>query len=285
MKLGSVASLVVPVAGADPILGRVDRAAELGIAVLNVSFREPGQREPGYMESVAEAASKKGVELRLLGTGGRFGSPNPDERKADAERVVADLLDVKRHTGIGFSSIVNRPMDHNRWSPEPPMDERIDIIAESLAKVADAVASAGIVLGLENHCDYRGHECAAMLEKANRPNLGAQLDTGNAFTVFEDPMDCARALARWTLSVHLKDVRVTPLAPAPWSGARTETVPLGEGHVDNVAICGMIQEQAPDPRSVALMIEPLAMPAEADRDAFLQACLAWARARLAPFLA
>ena len=283
MKLGSVGGLLKPAGGADPIIGRIDRAVELGLSVISIGFREPGQREPAYMRSVAEAAAKKGVELRL-GGGGRFGSADPEECKADVERVIDNLLFVNRHTGIKFSSLANGPMTHNRWSPEPPMDERIDIIAESLAKVADAVAPVGMTLGLENHCDYRGYECAAMLEKANRPNLMAQLDTGNAFTVFEEPVECAKAMARWVVSVHLKDVKVTPLAPAPWRGSRAETVPLGEGHVDNVTICQILQEQSPDPKSLALLVEPLALAPEDDPEEFLKASLAWARVKLAPFI-
>ena len=282
MKLGSVGILLRPSEGVDANLGRVNRAAELGLSVLGVWWM-PDQRKPELLEPVAEAAAKHGIELRT-GSGGPFGAANPEERKAAVENAIAGLLEINKYTGIKFASLANLPMSHNRWSPEPPMSERIDIIAESLGKVADAVASAGIVLGLENHCDYRGYECAAMLEKANRPNLKAQLDTGNAFTVFEDPVDCAKALAKWTVSVHLKDVKVTPLAPAPWRGTRAETVPLGGGHVDNVTICKLLQEQAPDPKSIALMVEPLALAPEDDPEEFLRVSLAWAREHLAPFL-
>lgn len=281
MKLGSVSSLIDVPAGADPLLGRIERAAELGLNVLGIGFRE--NREPGYMARVAEAAMQRGIELRL-GGGGRFGSADPAERRADIERTIEHLLLVHEHTGITFSSLANGPMSHNRWSPEPPMAERIDIIAESLGAVGDGVAAAGITVGLENHCDYRGYECAAMLERANRPNVRAQLDTGNAFTVFEEPIECAKALAPWAVSVHLKDVRVTPLAPAPWRGSRAESAPLGGGQVDNVTICRILQELAPDPAHLALLIEPLSLGPEDDRDAFLRTSIDWARTHLAPFL-
>lgn len=281
MKLGSVSSLIGVPDGADPLLGRIERAAELGLSVLSIGFRE--NRDPAYMEAVAEAARQRGIELRL-GGGGRFGAADPAERREDVERTIEHLLLVHRHTGITFSSLANGPMSHNRWSPEPPMSERIGIIAESLAAVGDGVAAAGITVGLENHCDYRGYECAAMLERANRPNVRAQLDTGNAFTVFEEPVDCAKALAPWTVSVHLKDVRVTPLAPAPWRGSRAESAPLGGGQVDNVTICRILRELAPDPTHLALLIEPLSLGPEDDRDTFLRTSIDWARTHLAPYL-
>jgi len=164
------------------------------------------------------------------------------------------------------------------------MDERIDMIAEGLGAVADGVASAGMTIGLENHCDYRGWECALMLEKANRPNLKAQIDTGNAFTVFEEPVDCARAMAKWVVSCHLKDVKVTPLRGAPVFGSVAETVPLGGGNVDNVAICQILWEQAPDPKSIALMVEPLYLPPDADSEAFLKTSIDWCREYLAKYI-
>ena len=281
MKLGTVGGLIAIPDDADPVIGRINRCPELGVSVISVGFRE--NRSPDYMKAAAEAAAKAGVELRT-GNGGRFGSANPEERKEDIARLVETLLEVNRYAGITFSSLANQPMAHNRWAPDPPMNERIDIIAESLGAVADAVRSAGIVVGLENHCDYRGYECAAMLERANRPNLRAQLDTGNAFTVFEEPVDCAKAMAKWVVSVHLKDIKLTPLAPAPLRCSTAVSAPLGGGQVDNVTICQILAEQAPDAQSIALMVEPLSLAPEDDREAFLQTSLDWARQHLARYL-
>ena len=284
MKLGAVSGLITPVPGVDPAIGRVYRAAELGLDVLGVSFMQDADRAPAHLQAVAEAGAAKGIELRLGGGGGEFGNPDPEVRKRELERATQSLLYLHKHTGIKFSMVANRPMSHNRWAPIPPMDERIDMIGEYLALMADAVAPVGMVLGLENHCDYRGYEIAAMLKRANRPNMMAQIDTGNPFTVFEDPIDCATAMAPYVVSSHLKDIRVTPLAGAPVFGARTETVPLGQGHVDNVAICQILQDKSPDPRSLALMMEPLLTNVIEDKDAFVRESLDWARVKLAKFL-
>jgi len=284
VKLGSVSGLITPVPGVDPMVGRVYRAAELGLSVLGVSFVQEADRAPEHLQEVAEAGAKKGIELRLGGGGGEFGNPDREVRERELERAVNSLLYLNKHTGIRYSMVANRPMSHNRWAPIPPLDERIDMIGEYLARMADAVAPVGMVLGLENHCDYRGHEIAAMLRKANRPNMMAQIDTGNPFTVFEDPIDCAHAMAPYVVSAHLKDIRVTPLVGAPIFGARTETVPLGKGHVDNVAICQILQDKSPDPASLALMMEPLLTNVIEDKDAFVRESIDWAREKLAKFL-
>lgn len=264
-------------------MGRIDRAVQLGMSVLGVGFREPSQRTPDYMKSVAEYAAKKGVELRVS-TGGSFGSPDPEQRKVDVEQAIGDLLEVNRYTGIKYSSIVNRPMAHNRWAPDPPMDERIDIIGENLARIGDAIRSAGMTIALENHCDYRGYECAAMLAKANRPNVMAQIDTGNPFTVFEEPVECAKAMGKYVVSAHLKDIKVTPLIGDPWWGTKAENAVLGQGHVDNITICKILQELAPDPANIALMVEPLLLRPDEDANAWLEASVAWVKEKLAPFL-
>lgn len=281
MKFGSVSGLITIPEGADPVIGRINRCPELGLSVISVGFRE--NRDPEYLKAAADAAAKAGVELRA-GNGGTYGSADPEARKAAIEETVNTLLEAHRYAGINFSSVACTPMSHNRWAPNPPMNERIDIIAQSLGEIADAVRSEGMTVGLENHCDYRGYECAAILERANRPNLWAQLDTGNAFTVFEEPVDCAKALAKWTVSVHLKDVKVTPLAGPPVRGSTAVSAPLGGGHVDNVTICRILQAEAPDPKSLALMLEPLSLAPEDDREAFLQTSIAWARVHLAEFL-
>ncbi len=277
MKLGAVGGLITVAPDADPNIARIDKAAELGLSVISIGFRE--NKDPDYAKRVGEHAAKKGIELRS-GSGGTFGSANPEERKAAIERNIENCA-VLTKAGIKFCSLANGPMTHNRWSPEPPMNERIDIIAESLAKLADAVAPMGMVLGLENHCDYRGWECAAMLEKANRPNMKAQIDTGNAFTVFEEPVDCAKAMAKWVVSVHLKDIKVSPLLAGK---SVAETIPLGMGMVDNATIVQILAEQAPDPKNISLLQEPLAMPAEWERDAFLRVSTDWCRKALAKYL-
>jgi sugar phosphate isomerase/epimerase len=282
VKLGSVSSLLVPPPDLDPMTWRINRAADLGLAALGISFRNESWREPSYVEDLAALADRRGVELRL-GTGGNFSLPD-SEIGAEIERVAAYVTTVARHSAIRFASLACGPMTLHRWSPEPPLAERLERLPVRLGWLADAVASQGVVLGVENHCDYRGYEIARILQDANRPNLRAQLDTGNAFSVFEEPVDCARALAGYTVSVHLKDIRVTPFDGPPTRGSRAQSVPLGAGNVDNRAIVQILQEQAPDPAGLALLIEPFYLSEDLDPDRFLEVSIGWARAHLAPYL-
>lgn len=282
MKLGSVSNLITVPEGTDPVLGRIDRAVELGLAVLGVHFRDNWQDEE-YLKRVGARAQERGLELRT-GGGLNFYLQGA-EGEAEVARAAAMLRTIARHTGIRHVSTPAGPMlTTHRFTPGPPIPERLALLARNFAALADAVADAGIVVCLENHCDYRGHEIATIITEANRPNLRVQIDTGNAFSVFEDPVECARALAPYVVSCHLKDIHVTPFAPRPCQGSRAVAVPLGEGHVDNAAICQILQDESPDPANLALLCEPFYLPDDADPDEFLATSIAWCRKHLAPFL-
>jgi sugar phosphate isomerase/epimerase len=283
MKLGSVSNLIPVPEGEDQITGRITRAAGLGLSALSVGF--PGELpEPAYLEQIRDLAESNDVVLHLGTTGVNFYHEGA-EGEAEQDRAAKRLRTIIRHTGIAFAALQAGPMrETHRWVPGPPIPDRLATLARTMGAFADRVSDTGVMLGLENHCDYRGHEIASIITQANRPNLRVQLDTGNAFSVFEEPVDCAAALAPYVVSVHLKDIQVTPFAPAPCRGARGVSVPLGEGDVDNVTICRMLQEQAPNPDRLPLLFEPFYLPEDVDPAAFMQTSLTWARANLAPFL-
>jgi 3-oxoisoapionate decarboxylase len=282
MKLGTVPNLIVVPEGEDQLKYRIEKVAAMGLTAMGV-FVRPETMDAGYLEGVAELAAKRGVELRG-GGGGNF-YLDGDEAAAEVERVATSLHLMARRLGVRYSSRASGPMlTHYRFAAGPPLAERKAAIARNLAALADAVAPNGFTLALENHCDWRGYEVVDIVKQANRPNLKMQLDTGNAFAVFEDPVACAEAMAPWVVSVHLKDVHVTPFVTGDVQGTRAVSVPLGEGHVDNVAICKILQQNSPNPAGVPLMIEPFYIPRGADVTAFFETSVAWAKKNLAAYL-
>jgi sugar phosphate isomerase/epimerase len=282
VKLGTVPSLIVVPEGQDQLKYRVNKAADVGLTVLGV-FLNPDPTQVAYLESVAELAAKRGIELRA-GTGANFYLSGA-EAQVEIDRTAASLEFLSKHLGVRYSSLASGPMaTHHRFAAGPPLEERKAAIARNLGTLADRVAPIGFTLALENHCDWRGHEIVDIVKAANRPNLKMQLDTGNAFSVFEDPVECARAMAPWVVSVHLKDLHVTPFASGEVRGTRAVSVPLGEGHVDNVAICGILQAQSANPAGIPLMLEPFYIPPGTDVTAFFNTSVAWAKKNLAPYL-
>lgn len=283
MKLGTVTTLLPAPQGVRPLLWQIDKAAELGLPALGTWLRPEAAKDTTLLNDVAARARARNVEL-LMGVGGNF-TLSGAELDAEIERVATAVAAIARATGIRVCGTGCGPMSLTRWSADPPLADRLERLPQNLGRLADAVAGARVTVAVENHCDYRGHEIAGIVERAGRPNLRVQLDTGNAFAVFEDPVACARVLARHTVSVHIKDIRVVPFAGEPCPGTRALSVPLGEGHVDNEAICALLQQEAPDPAGLALMVETFYLDDATDPLAFLQTSVAWARRHLAQYLA
>ena len=282
MKLGVVGGLL-PVDNPDApdaLLRRIEKAAAKGCNVMGAGGRDGNDAD--LLKRARDLAASKGVELR--GGGGGDWYLEGDEAKAEIDRVAERLRFLNKHLGIKYSSTPAGPMSKHRWMPGPPLEERKQTIAKNLAQLCDAVADIGFTIALENHCDWRGHECVDILKKANRKNLMFQIDTGNAFSVFEEPVDCAKAMAPWVVSSHLKDVAVEPFARGEVRGSRVTSVALGDGHTDNYTICKILAEKAPDSKNLAHMIEPFYLDPGTDVDAYCDRSLAWARKHLAEFL-
>jgi 3-oxoisoapionate decarboxylase len=88
-----------------------------------------------------------------------------------------------------------------------PSEHRRHMVA-CLAAAAKVAEDAEFPLAVENHCDLHGRELAEILAEVDSPYIGAALDTGNGFTVYCDPQDDIDALAPYTFTTHMKDMRV-----------------------------------------------------------------------------
>ena len=124
--------------------------------------------------------------------------------------------------------------------------------AESIARTHD------IILALENHKDYRAEELADVMKAISSVFLGVCLDTGNNIALLENPLETVKTLAKWTRTVHLKDMGVEE---SP-TGFLLSEVPLGEGRLDLVKIVATVREANPKARFNLEMItrDPLSIP-------------------------
>lgn len=100
-------------------------------------------------------------------------------------------------------------------------------VAEVLHAAADAAASRGLTIAVENepgfYCDS-GQRTAAILAAADHPALRANWDPANAWGCGSAPYpDGYEALRPYISNVHAKDTR---------EGSLVRCVPLGEGRID-----------------------------------------------------
>ena len=75
---------------------------------------------------------------------------------------------------------------------------------DTLTRESGRVGDAGLLLASENHQDLGSEELVAFTERLG-PHAGICFDTGNAFSVGEDPIAFTRRAARRIRHVHLKD--------------------------------------------------------------------------------
>ncbi len=276
MRLGMVGSLYVHdhEKWNDPETLRwvLEKARAKGLSVVNAGVQN--WQDPSQVEQARRWVDATGVELEP-GFAYNYCSDEPGIHERKQEEFAAFVRQCC--VPLGARVIGTCTIEVHRWSPQPPLDEQLDRSAEVLKGLARIAAQDGIKLAMENHADYRGHEVATIMRKADEPNLGVRLDTANPFWVFEEPVDAARELAPYTITTHIKDLSVAPFAQ--WTGA-----PLGQGHVDFPTIIAELAAKAPDPANLPLVMEVEALGEGADVEAAADASLEYLRTTFAQYL-
>lgn len=119
-----------------------------------------------------------------------------------------------------------------RNEPHGPQLERLTQMFRKAVRVAQEY---GIRMAVENHIDFNGQEMLLLLRSVDSPFLGINFDTGNFVRLLDDPMQAMDALAPYTYSCHIKDLRIQRGVPAnEWYFF--SSVPVGDGVVDNAKV-------------------------------------------------
>lgn len=123
----------------------------------------------------------------------------------------------------------------------------------TLVREAQRAREAGLELAIENHQDLGSEELVAIAEEAGG-DVGIVFDTGNPFSVGEDPVAFARRAAHRIRHVHLKDY------VAQWTdeGFRLVRCAIGDGCVPFAEIDSILGGRQP---ALTASIEPGALEA------------------------
>jgi sugar phosphate isomerase/epimerase len=132
-------------------------------------------------------------------------------------------------------------------------DEMRSHAVSTLVNEAPRAADAGLSIAIEDHQDFGSEELMEMAERAG-DNVGVVMDTGNPFSVGEDPVAFARRVAPRLRHVHLKDYR----AQFTDEGYRLVRCAIGDGAVPFAEIAEVF---AACGTSVTASIEPGALEA------------------------
>ena len=136
-----------------------------------------------------------------------------------------------------------------RWGAR--WNEMIAHAHGTLRREINRVGDAGLVLAIENHQDVGSEELIDLVEELG-PHAGICLDTGNPFSVGEDPVAFTRRAAHRIRHVHLKDY----VAQFTDEGYRLVRCAVGDGAVPFKEIAAVLEERG---APLAASIEPGAL--------------------------
>ena len=134
-----------------------------------------------------------------------------------------------------------------RWT------EMVEHATATLVREAPRVADAGLTLAIENHQDFGSEELLELCQTLG-DHVGIVMDTGNPFSVGEDPVAFARRAAERIRHVHLKDY----IAQFTGEGYRLVRCAIGDGCVPFAEILQLLETTG---RPLAASIEPGALEA------------------------
>lgn len=150
---------------------------------------------------------------------------------------TGEIIKAVRAAGaIGVPHVIT-----TEGEPETPFgrglthEQAVFTIVEKLHEPLRVAEDYGVKILLESHGPYTGNLDAVeeILEKADSPALGLNLDTGNTWLAGVDPVEYVRRFGSRIEHVHWKDLG------AEWEPRRGEifgcgmsTIPLGTGQVD-----------------------------------------------------
>jgi sugar phosphate isomerase/epimerase len=276
-RLPYFSSIPVSVDEAEAPEWLIGRCHDLGLEFLYLTTSLLKDR--GRADHVRRYGADRGVTV-IAGAHANWVATG-DAWRPEYERYVAQVPIAAASGARILCTTHGAPAIHNHFTRNPPIAQQIEIMIANFRRVVPVVADHGLVIAFENHMDYRASEIAQVIDGVGSPVLRANFDTANPVGVIEDPVDAARAIARYTVKMHLKDFRVQ--AATQIGEPRIFWAPLGRGHIDFERILSIVQAQAPDPANLPLCLE-VAPPPDDDPDLWLRDSLAWVRQNLGHFL-
>ena len=232
----------------------IDRAADLSLSPLYMT--SAWLRDEAHAREVGKYLRARGVEL----VGGGNADFAATGREWDAERAkFVRHMELARAAGAAIIAAVhNGAIEHNHFSKHPPIDVQVERMIANFAGLCGDAERIGIVMAFENHMDYRCSEIARVVAGVDSPWLRVNFDFANSLSVIEDPVDAVKAVAKWTVMTHLKDMRVQPktLEGEP----KIMCTPLGDGSVDVDEILRILQAEAPDAAGLPHCLEIAVLP-------------------------
>jgi sugar phosphate isomerase/epimerase len=260
-------------------LGEIPRGRRMGVVVHSFAVRRAAEprgtlQDPlGFLEH-CRALGAGGVQVPLGVRDGEYtarlrrrleetgmyleGIVRLPQGEADVSRFEAEVRSAR---ACGAEILRTAALDGRRYETFHRTEDFTEFARrarQSLALARPVVERQRVLLGVENHKDWRAGELAEVIRGARSPRIGVCLDTGNNVALLESPLETAEVLAPLAVTTHLKDMGVEEYA----EGFLLSEVPLGEGFVDLPRVVQLLRRARPDIHLNLEMItrDPLRVP-------------------------
>jgi sugar phosphate isomerase/epimerase len=234
--------------------GLLDKAAELGVGVVQIADNLPLDRLPApELDALAREAEARGQRIEA-------GTRGIQRVRLDAYLRLAARL---------RSPILRVVIDTPEHRPTP--DEAAALLRPALPEFE----RAGVILAIENHDRFPAAVLADLVRRLDSPNAGVCLDTVNSFGALEGPEHVARTLAPHTVNLHVKDFTIARANHQ--MGFVISGCPAGQGRLDLPWVLRELAARGRDPNAIL----ELWTPPEPALEATIAKEDAWARASVA----
>jgi sugar phosphate isomerase/epimerase len=225
------------------LIGFIALARDLGARCIELDDRWLRPLAPGALAELREQLAALGMTPICSSALTRQPGETLDEPIRCAAAVGASII------RLGLTPVLEgaRATWGARW------DEMAAHARSTLIREVPRVGDAGLIVAIENHQDFGSEELVAMAEAAG-DHAGIVVDTGNPFSVAEDPVAFTRRVAPRVRHVHLKDYR----AQFTDEGYRLIRCAIGDGCVPLTEMVAVLAEHH---ASLTASIEPGALEA------------------------
>ena len=209
-----------------------------------------GTRDSEYTSRLRREAETHGMFIE--------GIASPPHDQAAVERFDAEVRTAKAAGADVIRTVIIPGRRYERFDSAEEFQQFVKRGVRSLELAEPVVAKHGIRLAVENHKDQRIPERLGVLKRISSEYVGACVDTGNSFSLLEDPIEVVEALAPWAFSVHLKDQAVQEYE----DGFLFADIPLGDGFLDLAKMVEILRRAKPAVQFTLEMItrDPLRVP-------------------------
>ncbi len=208
----------------------LERCYQLGAGGMQAPL---GVREEAYCSGLRRWAEAHEMYVE--------GSSSLADNRFDAERFEKEVLTAKAAGATVVRTVAIPGRRYEQFSSAEEFARSSQRAGERLRQVEPIMARQRMRLAVENHKCHRVAERLDLLKQLSSEWIGMCVDTGNSFSLCENPMDVVRAYAPFAFSVHVRDQGVQEYE----DGFLFTDTALGQGFLDVPATVRVLREAHP----------------------------------------